>query len=280
MEYLLGLLAGGFLLFNSSVTPGKVADKAQTALHQLYPQAQVAVQVEGKRGRDVLRGRFKRVRVNMTHVGNIEKPASQPASENKPASDFTLETVTQTKNEGRIGRLEVEMRDFQAQGVSIEAARLESDDLRFDWKAVKKGTGIRVVGAQRTWAWVRIDASGVARLVAARLSGTRDVRVTLDNGMAHISGRRAFLGMGEVPFTLDARVVGERNVLRLRDTQLKVAGATLPSLVADPLLSRLDPVYTLDPRGEWPVAISLRNVRVERDGLELEADLQWKTPTS
>lgn len=263
---LLALLAGGALLYNAIVTPGIIADKARNALQKRFPNANVQVRVEGRRGQDVLRGRFKRVRVELSQLGDPAK------------SGLNLEVISRAKSEGRIARLDVDARDFLAEGVPVESARLEIDDLRFDWAALRKSSRVRVISAGRTWAWARVGEDSVARLVLARLPGTKNVRVQLNDNRVIVTGRRALLGPLEVPFELSATPVGSANRLRLTGAQLSVNGASLPAQVTNALVASLDPIYAFDPQGEYPVGVNLRRVTAVRDGLEVEADITFKQP--
>ena len=81
MGWILALLAGGLVTFNAVVTPDKAADAATKALQKKFPGAQVKVVIAGKRGQDVLNGRFKRVDVELADLTLDELPiASQSAS--------------------------------------------------------------------------------------------------------------------------------------------------------------------------------------------------------
>ena len=62
MGWLLAILAGGFLTFNAVVTPDKAASEAEKALKKQFPGAEIQVKIEGKRGKDVLNGRFRKSR--------------------------------------------------------------------------------------------------------------------------------------------------------------------------------------------------------------------------
>ena len=80
MGWILALLAGGFLTFNAVVTPDKAAGVAADALKKRFPGANVKVVIEGKRGRDVLNGRFKRVDVELADLTLSDLPIATSAN--------------------------------------------------------------------------------------------------------------------------------------------------------------------------------------------------------
>ena len=62
---LIAAVAGGFLLFNSAASPRKAEKKFESELRKAFPAAAIDVTIKGKRGFDVINGKFRSVRVEM-----------------------------------------------------------------------------------------------------------------------------------------------------------------------------------------------------------------------
>ena len=80
MGWLLAILAGGYLTFNAVVTPDKAAFEATKALEKKFPGAQVQVKIEGKRGKDVLNGRFRKIDIDLANLTLEELPIEAGAA--------------------------------------------------------------------------------------------------------------------------------------------------------------------------------------------------------
>src|SRR5437762_3013993 len=127
MEAIIGVLLGGVLLFNSVVTPGRAAKEAEKSLRKKFPGATVNVEIEGKRGRDALKGRFKTVRVELANARVDGFPI-----QGKESDDTTPEKAVK---EGTIEHLELELRDFSFGDLPVKTATLSFDDVRYDFNA-------------------------------------------------------------------------------------------------------------------------------------------------
>ena len=79
MGWLLAIVAGGLLTFNAVVTPDKAASEAKKALQKQFPNAQVQVKIEGKRGKDVLNGRFRKIDIELANLTLTELPLAMSA---------------------------------------------------------------------------------------------------------------------------------------------------------------------------------------------------------
>ena len=71
MPWLLAALLGGYLYINGAATPEKAAELAQAALQKRYPGSQVQVHVEGRSGRNVLKGKFRVQRIKIFPINLI-----------------------------------------------------------------------------------------------------------------------------------------------------------------------------------------------------------------
>src|SRR5688572_1733945 len=133
MEILLAALLGGFLLFNSAATPEKAEKIIESALQKTYPRGTVNAEVEGKRGRAVLKGNFRRVRLEMTGIGDVDGLPFLPAREDS--------------KKGHLGRLELALRDFRFNELPVENAEFGFDKVVYDVDALKKTSKLMLVSS-------------------------------------------------------------------------------------------------------------------------------------
>jgi hypothetical protein len=261
MAYFIAALFGGFFAFNALATPKKAARTVESSLRKMFPGAQVKAEIEGKRGRDVLKGRFKSARLSMSNFSFGE------------GAGLGVQVVPSASSQGRIGRFEMSLRDFGAQGFRVSALDLSIDNVLLDWKALRKSSQLKLVSPPASDTTTP-RTSGRARLVLgqAALEGfvrTRfpdlgKSRVTLSNGrMISVAGAREFLG-ASFPFELSGRLeVRDGRALELRDPQVLAAGVPLAPALAAPLLKNLGTLYELDPVGRWPLAMRVTSLKVE-----------------
>src|SRR6186713_775120 len=92
MGFLLGALVGGVLFFNSQATPHRAEREVEKALQGRFPGAQIDADIKGKRGMDVISGRFKEVRVQMAQF-----------TTGGAGGGVGVQAVPSAKKEGRLG---------------------------------------------------------------------------------------------------------------------------------------------------------------------------------
>ena len=276
MQYLLAALFGGFFLFNSLATPKKAARAIESSLRKLFPGAQVRVDVQGKRGRDVLKGRFRSARVEMSRF-SFETGAG-----------LAMQVVPAAKDLGRVGRFEVALRDFGFAGFRIASAEMSVDNLLVDWKALRKSSQLKLVSSPdvtlgRTTGRVRLvlGQDALQSWVRQKFPDLQDATVSLagDAGI-QVSGTRAFLGAA-LPFQLSGVLrLRENRVLEVSAPTITAGGAPLPAALAAPFTRSLSSLYEIDPKGTWPLSVTDARLRVESLGgspaVVLEANVALK----
>jgi hypothetical protein len=78
------IAAGGFLLFNSQASPRKVEKKIEGTLRTSFPAARkIDVTVKGKRGLNVINGKFNELRIEMNGF-RLEQPTTAPVQASAP----------------------------------------------------------------------------------------------------------------------------------------------------------------------------------------------------
>lgn len=89
----LAAFAGGLLLFNSVASPRKAEKKFEGALQQAFPTAKIDVTIKGKRGFDVVNGKFRSVRVEMRDFQVGPPPAPSISAPTDPPAATSIEEL-------------------------------------------------------------------------------------------------------------------------------------------------------------------------------------------
>ncbi len=271
MGYLLAALLGGTLLFNSQATPERAAHTMENALRRQYPQSQIDVHVEGRRGFDVIKGKFKVVRLQMTGGQSDGGFAVMP-----------IAAVDKAKKAGRIGQMALQLRDFEMNGLRIESADVTWSDVVYDFDSLRKTNKLDLVKTGPAKARVIVPAASLQTLMAQNIKDVQSPKLSLQNGRIIVTGTRAapFFGT-QLPFTLSAKpVVKNKTEIWLSDAQATFSGAPIPSALVDKLLEKANPVYTFSIGEKWPFAMNITRLNAANEKLEIIADMTFIPATA
>lgn len=307
MGWLLAILAGGFLTFNAIVTPDKAASEAEKALKKQFPGAEVQVKIEGKRGKDVLNGRFRKIDIELAHLALDELPiqtaTAQSASAPVPvvvrepsgsikaappratsAPQFKpVEIKTPKPNApktdkvklGRTGELNIVVRDFKWQSLPVARADFRFADVEYDFGALKKRSEFKLVRVGKSSMHLELAPEALTPLVAKRVENVTDARVILDEGQLGITGTRNFYGVA-APFEVKGQPSFSGSEMILQSPKLLVSGIAVPALMANSILKSVNPLYSFAELQDLPFVVKLTKVE-SRDGkLQIDGDLTLK----
>jgi hypothetical protein len=265
MEWLLAALVGGFLTFNAVVTPDKAAQMAESALQKKYPDATVKVDIKGKKGKAVLNGKFKTVRLEMTNlvIDDFAFGSSEAVDSSQP------------KSVGEIEQFSATLHDVTWEGMAIEQIDFSFQDLRYDLEALKKNSNLSFVSFGPANLKVRIGAKALAPVFAEKMSGVQNLAVTINGGAISATGKRQVMGF-TTPFQYSAKLAYTQNQLLFENHKLLVSGVPVPEMLAKSIIGEINPVYTFDKSGKWPFIPSITKVVADKNLLVLEASLTQK----
>lgn len=261
MGYLLAALLGGFLAFNSFATPDKAARMAQDALQKAYPGSTARVQIEGKRGASVLKGKFRLVRVEISDV----TLAALPFSPSQGA-----------KKIGRAEKIELHLQNATFLGLPIARANFEFQNVEYDFDALRKRSQFQLVRSGPAQMRLQLGAPALQTLFAERLKDIENLAIAFQNDQLIVTGQRDVLGF-KTPVEMTARPIGVGNAVRLENAAIKIGGVPVPTAAASALLKDLNPVYTFDRDGNWPFKVVVQSVNAQNNALQLTANLSLKT---
>jgi hypothetical protein len=267
MEYLLAALIGGLLTFNAVVTPNKAESAIADVLHRQFPAAQVNVDIEGKRGRDVLHGRFAKLDVSLQNV------VSQPGA----AAPLAISAVPDAKNKGRLGQASIQLRDIVWNGVVIDVIELQARDLVYDFTALKEENALRIVSSGPVTARLVMPATAVEKLVAPQLTTVQGFHLALRDERVTIQGQTPLpIIKIPTPFVLTGKLEPQnRNEVWLMEPKLAFPAAPTMSLPAGPLLAGVNPLYVIDKEKKWPYSVNIKSIRAHDNKLELTVELTF-----
>lgn len=266
MGWLLGLLAGGLVVFQTQVTPDKVAEKAVAALRERYPGATVAVRMTGRNGRPVLRGQFKTVNLVMS---------------NFTAGDtlFPLAAVASVDEAGHVDQISADLQSFVWQDMPVARCQLQFEDVTFDWGRLKSEHDIVLQQTGAGQLRLTLDQTALAKVLEPRLAGIRAPRLRCRNGYLLLTGKYPLPVVGTlVPFSLrvtpQARSGGQ---IRLEDPHLRVVGLGVPGVLTNYLMGRLNPVFSLPDNG-WCFRTFVQTIDTTPEGETVQARLVFRSP--
>jgi hypothetical protein len=262
MEWILAALVGGFLGFNALATPDRAAKTMEASLRRTYPQATVNAEVEGKKGRAVLKGHFRRVRLEMSGIGDVD---------NLPFS-----TGKATKL-GYLGRLELALSNFRFGGLPVESSEFTFEDVAYDFNALRKESKLSIVQCGPAQAKIVLGAGALQQHFGDSLEGVTDVKISLRGGLLHLDAKKKLplIPIG-VPFHLSARpVVKNQNEIWLTEGRLSFENTTGLSLRVNNLLADLNPIYAFDPQKKWPFRVQLTSVAAQNNQMQINAALHF-----
>jgi hypothetical protein len=277
MGYLLAALLGGFLVFNSQATPRKAEKIAESALQKRFPGATVDVSIEGKRGMNVLHGKFSKVRILLAHFGTLSEVPLQVAG-----TGGVPNSTKRGVNRGSVGLLELQLRDFLWNDLHIDAADLTFQNVVFDRDLLKDQGRISLLSSGAATAHLTIPAASLETLMRSRLKDVQEARLTLQNGQVRVTGKRPAPLVGVlVPFTLTANLkTRNANQIWLDEPQVKVGDVPLLPAMTNSLLGDINPIYVFDRARKWPFLVELTAVQTIDNKLELNGNLTFAPPVT
>jgi len=267
MKFLFGALVGGFLLFQSQASPKKVAGKIAGALRAKYPDAKVEVDVKGKRGTNVLNGRFDEVAVRM-------------ADFSAGAAGFSLVAVPDARKKGFLGKTSIRLQNFGAGGVRVAALNLEWNDVVYDRAALTKDSRLAIVSAGAARGELVLAADALLPFIAAKMPEVENARLRFSGGLMTLSGTRAAPLVGTpIGFSLVAKPVARGRELWLEDVQIAFGGAQVPEAFSKSLVGNLNPIFVFDKDNKFPFRITKSAVALHDDNangtLQLSSELEF-----
>ena len=298
------------MTFNAVVTPDKAASKATEALKKKFPGADVKVVIEGKRGKDVLNGRFRKIDIELANLTLNELPIGSSASSSASASSaapaapivvresdgaikagtaraldapkYKPVEIKPVKIEkpkkvqlGRTGELNILVRNFKWQTLPVERAVFHFADVEYDFGALKNQSEFKLVRVGPASMHLELTPEALTPLVAKRVENVTRPNLTLGDGQLAVTGSRNFYGLA-APFELKGRPGFRGDNIILTEPKLLVSGVPVPALVATPLLKSVNPLYSFEELKDLPFTVKLTKVE-SRDGkLQIDGDLTLK----
>ena len=313
MGWLLALLAGGFLTFNAVVTPDRAASEAEKSLRKQFPGAQVQVKIEGKRGKNVLNGRFRKIDIELANLTLDEIPlqtsASAPESSTPnapsvnspvvesngaiqaapprtaeapafkrveiPASSASKPAKIKKIKLGRTDELNIVLRDFKWQSLPIERAVFQFADVEYDFGALKEQSQFKLVRVGKSTMHLELTPEALTPLVVKRLENVADPRVILKEGQMGITGARNFYGVS-ANFEVKGQPGFRGAQVILLAPRLLISGVGVPAMVAAPILKNVNPLYSFENLRGAPFDVTLTKVESRAGKLQVDGELTVK----
>lgn len=299
MGYLIAALLGGFFAFNAKATPDKAARVIQSTLQRQFATQNVQVEVEGRRGMSVVKGRFRRVRISMSRfvipaaptasiattattsaqVSPVGAGASATAiSDTRQNIGFSVRAIPGAKSEGRVETFELALRDFRWNGLPVASLDMTLRDVAFDWKSLRKRSEVNLVRVGPGTAQLHLAADALMPFLKSKLSDVSEPKLQLmaDNRVRIEGSKPAPLLNVPLPFSVDGRL-GARNgnELWLEEASISMGGVPLAAPLAKAFTGDLNPIYVFDREGRAPFRLNIQSLQTSAVGLDIAAALRF-----
>ncbi len=298
MGWILALLAGGVLTFNAVVTPDKAADEATKALRKKFPGAVVKVVIDGKRGKDVLNGRFKRVDVELSDLTLDELPiaASAPASPNVSvtavapavampgsansavgaARPAVTEAVKTPKIKlGRAGEINISVKQFHWNKLPVERADFHFENVEYDFGALKSRSEFVLIRTGAARMHLELAPDALTPFIEKRVANVSNASVHIGDGTLSVQGQRTLYGVA-APFEVKGAPGFIGSQVILQQPSLRISGLPVPALMATPLLKSVNPLYSFADLKDLPFTVNLTAVTAREGKLQIDGALALK----
>lgn len=265
MEILAVLLLGGFFGFNAFATPNRVAKGAEKALRRQFPGATVNVEVTGKRGRDVVNGRFKNIRISLVNLSFDALPLQA-----NPAPSLVEHPAP--PKVGRVEHLELDLRNLQFGELPVERLRVAFDDVRYDFGALKNRSQLRLISFSNGRVLLGVRGSSLSSLFALRAPEVSSPSVEVRDGEIILRGVRDVLG-NPTPVEVRGPVVAHGQNIEIGSARVLVNDAALPPALAAPIVRGINPLFRFDPEGKGPFRLQFNSIQSQNGVIEVQGAL-------
>lgn len=264
MEVLAALLLGGIFAFNSFATPNRVAKGAEKALRRQFPGATVGVQVSGKRGKDVVNGRFKDIRISLADLSFEALPVSA-----NPSQSLVEKKAPKV---GRVDHLELDLQRLQFGQLPVERLRVAFDNVRYDFGALKNRSQLRLLSFTNGRVLLGIRGRSLGSLFALRAPEVTNPSVDVQNGEIILRGQRDVLGI-LTPVEVRGPVVARGENIEIGQARVLVNNAALPPAVAAPIVRGINPLFRFDPEAKGPFLLQVNSIQSQNGVIEVQGAL-------
>ena len=267
------------------------------------------MKIEGKRGKDVLNGRFRSIDIELANLTLTELPltsgapaqndsapapndsapapvaapigqpngaivAGAPRAQNEPKyKPVEIKTPKPEKIKlGRTGELNISVRDFKWQNLAVERAKFEFDDVEYDFGALKKRSEFKLVRLGQSKMHLELAPDALTPFIAKRVENVINPSVTLSDGQMSIKGSRDFYGVA-APFEVTGTPTFSGSEMILKAPKLLVSGVNVPALISAPILKSVNPLYSFDGIEGFPFQVKLVKVEARDGKLQIDGDL-------
>jgi hypothetical protein len=203
--------------------------------------------------------------------------ASTTSGSATPTTSATpdLVAVADAKRQGHVGRLELQLRDFNYDGMKVQQAEVEFNNVAYDLDALKDRSQVRLVAVGPSKARLLIPAASLQGMVHTRLKDITDARLTVQNDLVYLTGKRPAPLFGTpvavaVTAKLEARNGAE---IWLTDSRVTMGGVPVPGPLARSFMGDINPVYVFDRERKWPLRVQVTSIRTHDNKVDVSGDL-------
>lgn len=196
-----------------------------------------------------LQGEHKTVQVNV-RTGGLESAWGDLPSATISARDFSLEslplyTEPDRSQAGKLGKLNLDLREFSLRGLKIESLTATIPDCRYDFALAMRSRQIRLSRSGTGQGEVRIRQEDLANYIVKKFRDVKRCTVKAEYGVVWVEGYGEFL-LAKTDFTVVATIAIEDGTkLVLTKPKIFFDWVRAEPAAADALLKTLNPIVDL-----------------------------------
>ncbi len=221
-----------------------------------------------------LQGREKRVWIQSESGGILDAASGRLrkvtiSAENFQVSGLPLFTEPELAATGRIGLLELRLKDFELRSLHVEELTADISECRFDFGFAKREGKMRLSRAGTGPGYVRINAAALERFILHKFREIKTVSVRLENDKIYVEGTGEFM-LFTTSFYVSSRLAVKNGVeLWLEDSWMLLDGSLPTASAKTVLLQALNPVLDIDADLRLFGAFQIQSLRSKGGILEL-----------
>lgn len=230
---------------------------------------------ENAAARDIaskLEGEHKTVKVRAKIVDPFRASRGDLRAVTISASHFRTDslplfTEPERPQTGKVGRLELDLRDVTLRGLRVERLSAKIPDCRYDFALAKREKQVRLSKSGIGTGEVLLLAKDLEAFLVHKFKEIKTATVTLSNDRIRVEGQGQFLVVNTA-FEVDAAIVVKDGVrLYLDDAKILFDGEPVDSILSSELIRILNPVLDLDADLGLSGAMQIEAITISSFGL-------------
>jgi hypothetical protein len=179
-------------------------------------------------------------------------------------------TETRRSRAGKIGRVELSLKDFSLRGLTVKSLEATIPRCRYDRTLALTRKRFRLSESGEGRGTVQVEAAALTRFALTKFKGISQLAMTLENGRCLVEGEGDFF-LFRGKFRADGRLASpDGRTLELVDATISLNDAPSTPALSQAVMKVLNPILDLDRDLGLYGALLVETIRLERGVLRAE----------